>query len=130
MTPLTAIGPVYVYLPAVWPVPHPADKEQMVNYEDSCTLVRRRRPRPRRRCHPPRTREEPCAANVSWRRQEFGLHDTLQKHITIIVSVSQICSSVTWGNAENLKAEITDFHVMLGRPGSNSHLDGSSSIIS
>jgi hypothetical protein len=115
---ITATCRLHVYSPVVWPAPHPADKEQKVNYVDSCTLVRRHRPRPRYRCHPRWNRGEPRAANASWRRQGFGLPDTLQKHITIVVSVSQSCSSVTWGNAEKLKAEITDFHVKLGRLGS------------
>jgi hypothetical protein len=99
-----------LYLPAVRPVPHPADKEQKVNYEDSCTLARRRRPPPRCHCHPPQNRGEPFAANASWRRQGFGLPNTLQKHITV-VTVCQICSSVTCGNSEKFKAEVTDFHM-------------------
>jgi hypothetical protein len=74
-----------LYLPAVWPVPHPGDKEQKVNYEDSCTLARRHRPRPRCRCHPPRNRGGPCAANVSRRWQGFGLPNTLQKHNTLLL---------------------------------------------
>ena len=72
-----------LFLPAARLVPHPGDKVPKVSSADSCTLVRRRRLRPRSWRHPPVNRCEPFVGSVSLSRQKACPQDTLQQHIVV-----------------------------------------------